>query len=92
MAGGGISVKTVLSDDQTPILPNIGGEPTREELIYLHQLISGNVESMASNLIGSHHGHFDMTMTADEYKTQTEFAFVPPHNPGNYLQIMGNTQ
>ena len=31
-------------------------------------------------------------MTAEEYKAQTGFAFVTPHNPGDYPQIMGSAQ
>ena len=33
-----------------------------------------------------------MTMTAEEYKAQTVFVFVPSHNPGDYPQIMGRSQ
>ena len=31
-------------------------------------------------------------MTSEEYMEQTGFAFVPPHNPGDYPQIMGSAQ
>ena len=47
MAGATISVKGVLADFPTPILPKIGGEPTREGLIDLHQLVSDNAASVA---------------------------------------------
>ena len=80
MAGATSSVKGILVGFPTPILPNIGGDLTRERLIDIHQLISGNV---ASNLRGGRHGHLALTMTAKEYMEQTGFAFLPPHNPGN---------
>ena len=31
-------------------------------------------------------------MKSKYYNTKTGFAFVPPHNPGNYPQSMGNSQ
>ena len=31
-------------------------------------------------------------MTAEEYMEQTEFAFLPSHNPGNYPHSMGSAQ
>ena len=52
MAGARISVKGVLADFLTPILPKINGYPTREGLIDIHRLISGNAEYVASNLRG----------------------------------------
>ena len=48
--------------------------------------------SVASNLGGRRHGHFLLTMTAEENREHTGFAFVPPHNPGNYPQRMGSAQ
>ena len=92
MAGATSSFKGVLADFLTPILPNIEGEPTKEELIDLHQLASGNTESVLSNLGGGRHGHLALTMTATEYRTQKGFTFVLQHNPGNYPQSMGNAQ
>ena len=47
---------------------------------------------MELNLGGGLHRHLALTMTAEEYRAQTGFAFVPPHNPCNYPQRMGNTQ
>ena len=58
------SVEGVLADFPTPILPKIGGEPTREGLIDIHRLISVNSASMASNIGGGLHGHLALTMTA----------------------------
>ena len=58
------SVKGVLSDFLTPILPNIDEELTREGLIDLHQLISGNVASVTLNLGGDQHENLVMTMMA----------------------------
>ena len=51
----------------TPILPKIVGEPTREALIDLHRIISGNAASAASNLRGGRHGHLALMMTAEDY-------------------------
>ena len=75
-----------------PIIQKIDKEPTREGLIDLHLLISVNAASVASNLGGGRHGHLNLTMTDEEYRAQTGFSFVTPHNPGNYPQIMGNAQ
>ena len=92
MAGSTISVKGFLADFLTPILPKIYGELSREVLIDLHQLIIGNVASMVLNLGGGRHIHLALTMTDDEYRVQTGFAFVPPHNSGKYPQSMGSAQ
>ena len=61
------SVEGVLAYLPTPILPKIGGEPTRKLLIKIHLLISGNAVSVASNLGGGRHGHINLTMTSKEY-------------------------
>ena len=92
MLGETNSIEGVLMEFLTPILPKIGGDPTREALINLHQLISGNAASMVSNLVGGHHRHLALTMTAEEYMEQTGYTFVPPHNPGNYPPMMGTAQ
>ena len=63
MAGATTSVKGVLTDFPTSILPRIDREPTREVLVKLHQLISGNAESVSSNLRGCRHGHLALTIT-----------------------------
>ena len=92
MAGARSSFKGVLADFPMSILSKIYGEPTREGLIDLHKLISGNAASVASNQGGGQHGHLALTMTAYEYRSHTGFAFVPPHNPGDYPQSMGSAQ
>ena len=92
MTGVTSSVKGVLADFLTPILPKIDREPTREGLINLHRLIIGNAASVASNLGGGRHRHCVMLMTAKEYTEQIGFAFVPLHNPGNYPQSIGSAQ
>ena len=92
MAGATSSVKVVLTDFPKPILPKIYGELKIEVLIHLHQLISGNAESVTSNLRGLQHEHPVPTMTDKEYRAHTGFAFVPPHNPDDYPKIMGNAQ
>ena len=74
------SFEGVLRDFLTPILTNIDREPIREGLIDLNILISGNVVSVASKLRGGQHGHLALNMTAEEYRAQTGFAFLPPHN------------
>ena len=76
----------------TPILPKIDGEPTREGLIELHQLISGNAASVASNLGGGRHGKLTLTMTDKDYMEQIGFAFLPPQNSCNFPQSMGSAQ
>ena len=87
-----ISVEGVLADFLTPILPDIGGEPTREELIEINQFISEDAASVASNLGEGQHGHLVLKMTAEKYMEQTGLAFVPLHNTGNYPQSMGSAQ
>ena len=90
MSGATRSFKGFLMDFPTPILPNIDGEPTREGLINIYLLISGNAASMASKLRGDRHGHLALTMTDEDYRAHTGFAFVPLHNPGNYPQSTEN--
>ena len=90
MAGATISAEVVLADFLTPTLLNIEGEPTREGLIDLHILVIDNSASVPSNLRGGRHGHLTLVMTSKEYRTHTGFAFVPPHNPGDYPQSMVN--
>ena len=79
--------RTALRDSsrtsQCQILPNIFGEPTRESIIDIDQLISGNTTSVASNLGGGWHGHLALTMTMEDYLDQTGHVFVPPHNHGD---------
>ena len=87
-----ISVEGVLAEFLTHILPKIDGELTIEGLIDLHQLIRGNAAYVASNLGGGQHGHLALTMTAKEYRAQTRFVLLLPHNPGDYPQSMGNSQ
>ena len=88
MAGATKSAKRVLAYFLMPNIPNIDGENTREVLINIHQLISGDVESVALNLRGGLHRHLTMTMTAEGYMEQTSFAFFPSHNPGDYPHSM----
>ena len=83
--GATIIVKGFLTDFPTPILQNIGEEPTREALIHLHQFFSGNTVSMVLNLGGDWRGHLVPMMTSKKYTAQTIYRFVPPHNPSNYL-------
>ena len=92
VAGATSSAKGVLVDFPTPILPKIGVELTREGLIEIHGLISGDVVSVALNLGGGQHGHLALMMSFEEYTEQTGFAFLPPHNPGDYPQSMGSAQ
>ena len=66
MVGIANSTKGVFMDFLTPILLKIGGDPTREALIELHQIISGNSASVASNIGGGRHVHLVLTMT-EEY-------------------------
>ena len=54
-------------DFQTPILPKIIGDPTRESLIKIHQLISRNMAAVVSNIGGGQHGHLTITITAEDY-------------------------
>ena len=83
MAGKTSSNEGVLTDFLTPILSKISGELTREAMIELHQLISGNSASMMSNLGRGRHGDLMLTMTSDEYMAHKDYTFVPPHNPGS---------
>ena len=71
MAGARSSVEGILADLPTPILPKIVGEPTREGMINIYRLISGNAASVALNLGGGGHGHIALTMTAEEYMEYT---------------------
>ena len=92
MTGVTSSTKGILTDLLAPILLKIGREPTREGVINLHWLVSGNAASVLSNLGGGHHGHLALTMTKLEYTAETDFSFVPLHNPGNYPPTITNAQ
>ena len=92
MAGTTSIIEGFLMEFLTPIITNIGGEPTREALIDLHQLISGNTAYVASKLGGGRHRHLVLAMTSEEYTAQMGYALVPPHNPGDYLPKMGTSQ
>ena len=83
MSGATIIVEGVLVEFLTLIITNIVGEPTIESLTALHQLISGNAAYVVSNLEGCRHGYLTQTITSKEYISQTGYAFVPLHNPGN---------
>ena len=92
MSGATTSIKGFFADLPTPILPNIGGEPTIERLVDLHRLVSGNAASVSSNLGGGWHIHLVLKITNKDYISQTGFAIFPPHNPGVYPPTMGNAQ
>ena len=92
MGGATSSIEGFLADFLTPIFSKIDRETTREGLIDLHLLISGNATSVASNLGGGRHLHLALMMTASEYRIQTGFVFVPLHNPGGYPQSTGNAK
>ena len=59
------SVEGVLVDFLTPILFKVGEEPTREGLIEIHLLMSGNAASVVSNLGGGQHRHPVMMMMSE---------------------------
>ena len=59
-------IEGVIADLQTPILFVIIGETTREALIELHRLISGNAASVVSNLGWGRHRHLTIKMTAED--------------------------
>ena len=92
MAGATASVEEVLLDFLTHFLTKIGGEPTREGIIEIHWLVSGNAASVLSNLIGGRHGHLALTITSKDYAAYTSFVFILLHNSGNYPPTMGNSQ
>ena len=74
------------------VLPNISRETTREDLTKLYIIISGNTDSVASNLEGGCHGHLAITTATEDYLDQMGNMFVPPHNTCNYTKAMGKTQ
>ena len=92
MTGAKIRVKGVLADFPTSILRNIRGKRTREGLIKLHLLVSGNTDSVSLNLGGGQHGHLALTMKREDYAAHKGFVFVPPHNPDDYLPTMVKIQ
>ena len=81
MMGTYNSIKGVLSDFPTLILPEIFGEPTREYHTKIYRLISGNAESMVSNLGGGRNVHLALTITTYDYLAQTGHAFVSLYKP-----------
>ena len=86
------SIKEVLAEFLTTIIPKISRELTRESLIDIHQLISGSAASMASNIRGGRNGPLTLTMNTEEYMAQTGHTFIRPHNPGNYPPTMGTSK
>ena len=76
----------------TPILTKIGREPTRESLVKIHCLISGNVPCVASNLGGGQHRHLALTITTKDYMAHMGYVFVPSHNPISYHPMMVTAQ
>ena len=84
MAGATGSVEEILADFPTSILPKIDRELTREGLINLNRLVSGNAVSVELNLRGGRHGHLGMKITAEDYREHTGFLFVLSHNPDDY--------
>ena len=85
-------VEVVLWDVLMPIITKINGEPIREGLIDIHQLIISNAVLVTSNLGGGWHGHLELTMRAKDYMEHRGFAFLLPHNPGNIPQSIGSVQ
>ena len=81
-----------LKDFLIPILTKIGGDTTREALIKINWMISGNTAPLASNIGRGQNGHLTLTMTLGDYMEQTGYAFVPPQNLGNYPPKMGTSQ
>ena len=92
MTGTTSRVKGVPTDLPTPILPNIGIDPTREALINLHQFISVNAASVVLNLGVDRNVHLALNITAKEYMAHTGYVFMLPHNPNNYTPIMVTSQ
>ena len=92
MAGSTNSIEVVLVYFPMPILPRISGELTIKSPIDIHQLISGNVASVVSNLGVGWHGHLALTMTTEYYLVQTGHAFFQLHKPRYYPLKMGAFQ
>ena len=72
MVGTVNNTNGVFVDFLTPVLLKIGGDLTREALIELHQLISGNSASVVSNIGRVRYGHLALTMTEEDYLAQTD--------------------
>ena len=85
-------VERFFLDSLIPIPPKITREPTRESIIKINQLFSGNVVSMDLNLAGGRHIHLALTMTTEDYLYLTGHFFVPPHNTENSLPMIGTVQ
>ena len=92
IAGAKTSVEGFLANFPSPILLKIDWELTIQRIIDLHRLISGNAASVSLNLKGGRHEHLALTTTHEDYASQTGFAFVPLHNPGDYPPTTGNAQ
>ena len=61
-------------------------------MIDLHQLISGNVASVASNLEGFRNRYLALAITVRKYTKQTGYVFLPLHNPCHYTPTIGIDQ
>ena len=67
MTGTTSIIEGVLMDFPAPILPKTGGDRTRETLIEVHRLKSGNVVSMMLKIGGGRQICFELTMTTEDY-------------------------
>ena len=92
VTGAASTVEGVLANFPTPILLNIARKSTREDLIYIHIIISANEASVVSNLRGGHHVHLNLTMAVEDYLGHMARAFVPLHKPGDYPPRVGTSQ
>ena len=92
MAGSTISMKRVLVDLLTPIIPMIVRETTREVLINFHYILILNRASAASRLGGGQHRHLVLSISTEDYLTQTAQSLVPSHNTVIYPPTLETMQ
>eukprot|EP00978_Attheya_sp_CCMP212_P022997 scaffold69585_cov24-Attheya_sp.AAC.1 len=77
------SVDGTTADFPHPDIPKIHGEPNRDSLIAIHELLCENVSSVTTNQGGGNHGHLMLMLSAKAYKEQTKHDFLAPPNPGD---------
>jgi hypothetical protein len=77
------SVDGTTADFPHPDIPKIHGEPNRDSLIAIHELLCENASSVTTNQGGGNHGHLTLMLSAKAYKEQTKHDFLAPANPGD---------
>ena len=84
-----ISVETYIESFPHTTIPKQLGEPTRDKIRTVYELLSSNTSSIESTRGGGQHGLLIITQEPDTYHTLTGHVFMEPTNPGPNPVIPG---